>query len=259
MEGLEAIDPRTEEEFERFWDELAREVEEASDAVPRGEEEDDAPALTFDERVERLMRVVDNKASHKELLRKMLVHCQQQRALAEVEQTVQGYPEFRAAGQNPYRLIVYLVEGGGLEKLELDEEGNRVTDDCKAGLTEDEVDDLVVSYALKTTDVGRVVADRLAPKKRIKNLLSLLPERFDAYIDLLKFCQEPRSMTAIDKLLSSRDLSAMKSLNPGTSVAIKPSVFVDKMERAGGIVWKDGWTLTEEGKAFLESVLQERA
>ena len=35
---------------------------------------------------------------------------------------------------------------------------------------------------------------------------------------------------------------------------MQPSVFVDKLERAGALVWNEGWRLTEEGEAFLQDL-----
>lgn len=270
-------------EFERFWDELDAEVRAheaaentrktssgavaaagaatAVDAVPEvdGEaaldlEAESAPELTFEQRCERVRATVaEGRSSHREILRKILEFCRQQRELGEVERAVQGFPEFAYAAQNPYRLIIYLVDCGGLEQRELDEQGAIVTPERKEGLAEDEVDDLVLTYAFETTDAGRVVADELAPKGRLNKLLSAMPERAQTYLDVLEFCRQPQPFDAIDKLLGARDFSAMKSLNTGSSVALKPSVFVDKLERAGGIVWKDGWVLTDAGRAYLEA------
>lgn len=261
--GLDEADPHIEEEFERFWDDLAQDVEteravSVDDSLPSTETGDGLKPVAFEEQVAEVRAVVNGKASHREILRKILAYCIELRELGDIERTVQAYPEFAYAAQNPYRLIAYLVDGGGLEQVDLDEYGDIVTDERKQGLSEDEVDDLVLTYGFATTAAGRVVADEMAPRKRIDKLLSHMPERFDAYVDLLDFCREPKSMTAIDNLFGGRDLSHLKSLNTGSTVAIKPSAFVDKLERAGGIVWKDGWVLTDEGKTFLEAVLEGR-
>lgn len=260
---LDEADPRAEEQFERFWDDLAQDVEAEGtgtpgDPPPSAEAVDEPEPLALEKRVDEVRATVNGKASHREILRKILAYCTELRELGDVERTVQSYPEFAYAAQNPYRLIAYLVDSGGLEHVDLDEHGSIVTDERKQGLSEDEVDDLVLTYGFVTTDAGRVVADEMMPAKRIEGLLSRMPERFDAYVDLLDFCREPRSMTSIGNLFGGRDLSHLKSLNVESAVAIKPSVFVDKLERAGGIVWKDGWVLTDEGKTFLEAVLEGR-
>lgn len=247
----------SEEEFERFWDELAQEVE--ADAQTPYKQEEPKPELTFEEQVDNVRKIVNSKASHKEILRKILVRCDTLCELGELERTVQGYPEYAYAAQNPYRLIIYLVDAGGLEKVDLDEELQPIAEERKEGLSVDELDDLIATYGFITTEAGRAVARELEPKKRINELLNHIPERFNTYIDLLDFCREPKTMTAIDKFLGSKDLSQFTSLNTGTSVGIKPSVFVDKMERAGGIVWKDGWVVTSEGKEFLETIVKSRA
>lgn len=251
-------------EFERFWDELDAEVR-AQEAARRSATEpasaqaaeaqaEPEPELTFEEQCARVRTIVaEGRSSHREILRKILDFCRERRELGEVERQVQSYPEFAYAAQNPYRMIVYLVDCGGLRKLDLDEQGDVITTERTQGLTEDEIDDLILTYAFETTDAGKAVADELAPKSRLGKLLSAMPERAQTYLDVLQFCSEPQSMTAIDKLLGARDLSALKSLNTGSSVTLKPSVFVDKLERAGGIVWKDGWVITDAGRAYLEA------
>ena len=65
----------------------------------------------------------------------------------------------------------------------------------------------------------------------------------------------PVSYTHLDvykrQLLGS---SALQTVIDGRVETMQPSVFVDKLERAGALVWKEGWTLTEEGREFLEDL-----
>lgn len=257
----------TDTEFERFWDELdaevraeegkrtsqAQRVQANAQTADAGSAEPERE-LTFEQQCDRVRAIVANgRSSHREILRKILELCRSRHELGDIERQVQGFPEYAYAAQNPYRMIVYLVDCGGLAKLDLDENGDVVTPERTQGLTEDEVDDLILTYAFETTDAGRVVADELAPKNRLGKLLTAMPERAQSYLDVLRLCAEPQSMAAIDELFAGRDLSALASLNTGSSVTLKPSVFVDKLERAGGIVWKDGWVITDAGRTYLEA------
>ncbi|MCD8199830.1 MAG: hypothetical protein LUD25_02580 [Coriobacteriaceae bacterium] len=234
-------------------------VEDAQEDAEVIEEEEPDEELTFDESVDRLMDTVNNTPRFREILRKTLVFCQTRRMLREVEDEIQTYPEYEQAAENPYRLIRYLIDGDGLYRIELDEEGEEVTADRKEGLTEDEIDDLIFDFALETTPVGAEVANRLAPHTRIRDLLNLMPVRFDSYVNVLEFCQEPRTMKEIDALFEGVDMKALGIVGADDSIAIQPSVFVDKLERAGALVWKGNWNLTAEGKAFLETVQKARA
>ena len=120
----------------------------------------------------------------------------------------------------------------------------------KEGLTEDEVDDLVAGYAFMTTAVGLAVVEQHTPRARIIELLNLVPERADTYIELLDFCsEEPRTYSEISQLLKGRP--ALVRIVDGEPQTMQPSVFVDKLEAAGGMVWRDGWVLTDEGRAYL--------
>ena len=209
------------------------------------------PELTFEQAVDKLMGVVTGTTRFREIHRKTLTFCKQRRALPEVEEKIQSYPEYEHCAQNPYRLIRYLIDGGGLDLIELDAEGEVVDDDRKLGLTEDEVDDLIDSFALKTTPVGEQVADEMEPANRIQKLLDFMPVRFDSYVEVMEFLREPKSMKQINELFDGRDLHYLGTMHSDKNIAIQPSVFVDKLERAGAIVWDGAWRLTPEGEGFL--------
>lgn len=215
-----------------------------------------APEMTFEEAVAHLTNVVTRTNRFREIHLKTLNFCMNRRGLTETEDHIQTYPEYEYAAQNPYRLICYLIDGGGLRLIELDEDGQDVTADRKLGLTEDEVDDLVCSFALETTPVGEQVAEDLAPKNRIRDLLNFMPVRFDTYVELMNFCNEPRTMTQINELFSGRDLHFLGTMHSDKTIAIQPSALVDKLERAGALVWKGQWKLTPEGQTFLKTLSQ---
>lgn len=237
------------------------EAEETDDIAEAeaGNAEEQLPEPTFEQRYEKLMEVVNNKPSHTEILRKILIYCEERRDFTRVEEKIQTYSEYPNTGQNPYRLIKYLIDGEGLSLLELDEDENILADEKKEGLTEDEIDDLILSYALETTEVGKAVKDNFAPKRRLNYIFEFFNDRQSIFSDLLQFCREPRSFKEIETLLSGKNLSSIKTLHPESGIAIKPTVFVDNMEKAGGIVWKDGWVITKEGEEFLKEFLKKTA
>ena len=209
--------------------------------------------VAFGRQVARITEAVVKHPLHREMLYKILVFCQESRDLNEIEEKITTFAEFKKAATSQYHLIEVLENAGGLERFELDEEGDLVTLDRKEGLTEDEIDDLVWSYAFMTTPAGVAVVEQHTPRARIIELLNLVPERKDTYVELLDFCsEEPRTYNEICGLLKGRD--ALVRFVDGEPQTMQPSVFVDKLEAAGGMEWRDGWVLTEEGRAYLEEL-----
>lgn len=228
----------------------------SASAADAGDEPDDGDYVddvTFSRQVARLTEAVARQSLHREILYKVLTFCQESRTLQEIEQEIATYAAFKHAANSQYHFISVLEQAGGLERFELDDEGEVVTADRKEGLTEDEVDDLVASYAFMTTPVGMAVVEQHTPRARIIELMDLVPERKDAYIELLEFCaDEPRTYNEVSQLFKGRDV--LVRMVDGEPQVMQPSVFIDKLEAAAGIEWRDGWVLTEEGRSFLEEL-----
>lgn len=223
---------------------------EGADQVDEPDEGTYVDDVTFSRQVAKLTAAVARQPLQREILYKVLVYCQESRGLQEIEHEVTTYAAFKHAANNPYHFIEVLENAGGLERFELDDEGEVVTPERKEGLTDDEIDDLVASYAFMTTPVGMAVVEQHTPRARIIELLNLVPERKDAYIELLEFCsEEPRTYNEVSQLFKGRDV--LVRLVDGEPQTMQPSVFIDKLEAAGGIEWRDGWVLTEEGKSYL--------
>lgn len=216
----------------------------------------DLDSMSFDERIERLKFVITQSPLHREIFYKTLKYCQERHILSEVEEFIEACPEFPAAVQSPYYLLQFLLRGGGIDVLELDENGEIVLPEQKEGLTEDEIDDLVVELAFETNEFGDEIVEQMSPKKRLLELLEITPQYYDTFIEVLDFLTEKRSLAEVDHLLRGRDILAL-GREPGEPL-VQPSVFVDKLERVGGIVWKDGWIITDEGKDVLETLKERR-
>ena len=106
----------------------------------------------------------------------------------------------------------------------------------------------MAEISFKSTDVGDWFVDYNKPSTRLVDLLHLVPERTDTYIELLEFVEGPRPLRA------DRGAALGEARSDGDRRSrvetMQPSVFVDKLERAGALVWKEGWTLTEEEGSF---------
>lgn len=210
---------------------------------------------TFARRVERLERAVGRHPLHREINVEILRFCQGQRVLHEVEEHVAAMPQFAQATLDPYHLVANMERAGGLERFALDADGAIVTDARLEGLTEDQADDLIADYAFQTTEEGEQVVADASPQARIDDLLGADPGMVDTYADLLSFFEEGgRSYDSVCELM--RDSSALlRVMGDGSVQRMQPSVFVDRLERAGAIVWDEGWGLTEGGRAALARLL----
>lgn len=240
------IDEITEEEMIERADALA-------DASISREDKPVGDGLAFEEKLAILNKTVMRHPLNREILYKALAFCAEERPLREAEDFIAALPQFSLATQNQYAMLKTLVKAYGLELIERDEAGERVFEDQKEGLSEDEVDDLVATISFKTTEVGDYFVDYNKPQARLADLFGLVPERADTYIELLQFVEsEPRPYGQIEALL--RGKPTLQTIIDGRLETMQPSVFVDKLERAGALVWKDGWILTEEGRSCLKEL-----
>ncbi len=178
--------------------------------------------------------------------------------LQEAEAFIGSLPQFELATQNQYFMLKALVKAYGLDQVERDINGERVYEEQKEGLSEDEIDDLVYTISFETTEVGRYFADYNKPSARLIDLLNLDPARSDTYIELLEFVKDaPKTYGQIEQLLRGR--TALETIIDGRREIMQPSVFVDKLERSGALIWEEGWTLTGEGKEFLQELVEQKS
>ncbi|WP_350454939.1 hypothetical protein [Slackia heliotrinireducens] len=206
--------------------------------------------LSFEEKLVVLNRAVTRQPLNRELMLRILSFCTEEKKLNDVENHVMSFPEYSRATENPVYMTKVLVRCDGLEEIERTAEGKRVLPEDKEGLTEDEIDDLVATTNFITTEVGaQVVADH-SPAARLAALLETSPERAETFQEMLEFVAEkPRTYGEVTDLLKGRPV--LQTIINGRTETVQPSVFIDKLERAGVLVWDNGWKLTKEGEAFL--------
>lgn len=213
---------------------------------------EEAPELSFEEKVIALEQAVTKHPLNCEVLCRILSFCKdEERVLCDIEQDAAQCPQFKLATQNQYHMICTLERFYGLERIERDENGEAITPERTEGLTEDEIDDLIWDICFKTTDVGKVIVEKHDPLVRIQNLFDAEPSRIELYQEVLAFIAEaPRTYGEIQGLLRGRP--ELTTDAAGEHKRIQPSVFVDKLERAGALVWIEKWKITDEGRHFLE-------
>ncbi len=264
--GSQGNTPRfaDEGEFEAFWNRLEEQAQQEralqKNEPPTHDNDQGRDLVQTDETAmqqayDRLVKTVNNRPIASELLRKTLSLCLERQPYTRVEQTIAEFPEYPVAAVTPYQVIDALIRSGGLKKIALDAQGEEVTPERTAALTEDEVDDLIDSFELETTELGETVEKDLSPKRRIQECLEQFPDRRGVFGELLGFIeQSPCTYKEIEEHFCGRDFREIGSLNPQKNIDIKASVFVDQMEKAGAIVWDKGWKLTNEGARALDAL-----
>lgn len=252
------------EEFETFWDELAHKNQAVFSADGQVLQTETPfgmrflnPEVPYEEAKKNLEDLLKCRLMHRQVYCRTLSLCVDRLEFGQVESSVSEFSEFKSCSQSPYRFIKALEDAGGLRLLAIDAEGAVITQERAEGLTEDEVDDLVDWFALETTEAGREVAQAFSPRQLLDELIRNFPDRINVYRDLLTHLKAgPCKYADIEKLFQGRDFSMIKTLGAEKHVAVKPSVFVDNLEKAGGIVWRDrSWHVTKEGEALLEKML----
>lgn len=221
--------------------------------VDSTEEDEREGELDFSEKLNCLEDAVMRHPLNREILYSILGYCETERPLVDIEDYIMTLPQFKNATQNQYRMIKVLEKAYGLTCIECDEFGQTIDPAIKEGMTEDEIDDLVAAQLYQTTDVGTHFVEQHKPQARIIELLDLVPERADTYHDILAFINEtPRSYNEITQFLDG--CPTLETVIDGKRVTMQPSVFLDKLERSGALVWDGKWTLTKEGGESLSAL-----
>lgn len=209
-------------------------------------------SLTFEEKVRKAETLLKHNPSFRHIFRHILEHCENEAVLlAELEDFVENQPHFATLKTPQYFPIHWLVEAFALEELYVTEDGNLLTAEDVAQLSEDEFDDLIVTYAYRTTQAGIEAAHRFSPSRKLAQLLNDEPDRSSTYLELLHFLEEKKSFASIEALLRNRAVLQDTSRD---GVKLQPSLFVDKLEATGAITYDSGWRITPEGKEMLATL-----
>ena len=212
----------------------------------------DASEMTLEEKTSKCLEAVGSQNSLREILYKLLAFCMQERSFAQAEAFLQECDEYVYSHiiQSPAALIQIMVGNCGLEKTALDDAGQVISAELLAELDQDEADDLVCSWSLKTTEAGALVVEMLDPAKRFKAQLARNRGRIETFTAILDFCaQSARTFPEIKAFYDEHD-----EFDKSTAVdaqALAPDFYVDKLEKAGMLVWRGRWELTSAGEDAL--------
>ncbi|WP_314009906.1 hypothetical protein [Cryptobacterium curtum] len=197
-----------------------------------------------------VLSVVTGQDRYREVLYKILLHCIEPHDAEEVEFYVALLPESRHSLQSPNSLITMLIDCGGLTTEPLDKQGCPIKDDVLERMNDSQRADAIWSYLLTTSQVGRHIVSLLDPTKRFHAQILRCPERRDAYLAVLEFCQQPRTLNEVRCLFASNPL--LEHLSDIDSQPIACDFYLSELEKSGCLEWKNGWTTNDAGHVVLD-------
>jgi hypothetical protein len=172
----------------------------------------------------KLLDRITQEPAYRLVLYKILKFCETSRSAAETEKEILAYPEMKTAILSPSVLLSWLQESGGLERV-VERKDER----------------------WQTTEVGKKVVEMETPGKRILELISKESEYSETYVQVLGFCQTPKTRVEIEEWFKG---------NPVTQeLKAYPAFFIQRLEDVGGIEWVDQhWRTTVSGKGVLDNI-----
>jgi hypothetical protein len=209
---------------------------------------------SFAEKVEDTVTCVNRQPKHHDLLYQALKFCSNECSYEDTEAYLEVLPAYEFSTQSAYRLISFLIRSGGIDEIELDSEGIVITEEHKnelreLGVSEDEIEEIIVAWRLKTSDVGLEALQRISPTKRLAELFDRCPDRVPTFVKVLDFCRSARTFVDVTVHLDN-DPGLMIDVNTGLA-RIQPGAYLNHLDKAGGISWSNGWKTTEEGVEWL--------
>ena len=106
-------------------------------------ESEQSEAVAVSGNVQALLDLMARNPLHREIYLQIIEFCEVRRLLGDVEAMVADCSGFSLTAQTPFRLIANVVDNGGIHWYEVDAQGDEITEERRANLTDDEADDLV--------------------------------------------------------------------------------------------------------------------
>lgn len=156
-------------------------------------------------------------------------------AFGDLESRICSYPEMRVRLYEPATLVSWLVDTGALE---VQFEGHETSvAKLSAGGRGDE------GIVLVATEAGRRVWTEHEEAGEVARLLEAAGAARRTYLRVLELCRIPQSKRTVEQVLVAEGLLDLKRM--------QVSYYLDRLEKAGGLVWGKGWTTTQQGLAEL--------
>ena len=187
--------------------------------------------------------------STRELYVDIMNFCATRRTAEDVIAFAEADPNKRKTMTPTLRCLDALVEAGVLNR-DYTVFDDHLSEEEVVSLLEREViirEDVQVAYEI--TQDGKELLAEFAPTARLDKLFASKPQYINAYKETLKLCCEPKTLAEVTEML--RILGVPVDHKPGVDI-VYPSFLLDGLQKAGVLVWNNGWILTEEGKKIAE-------
>lgn len=201
--------------------------------------------------VEELMACINRHPRRREILYKTLGDLRQRSSFEGAEQRIQEHPEFSKCLMSPAGLLDVLKRAGGVVYIAVKEDGSDLTDEERDGLSDDAIDDLIDHFDVETTTVGVQVLEIMHPANRYNQLLFAHPDQAPGYEEVLRFyAEKKRRRQEVEALVQGKDYCIATTAEPGLN-RMRPSHFLEKLEKVGMIEWNNGWTASTAALEML--------
>lgn len=214
--------------------------------------------MSFEEQLTATLECLERKNNQKEILYDLLQFCMQERPEAEAEAFLEGHKQFADGYHTASKYLLFMQRTGAIEERAYAEDGTLVTDEVcqaavEAGATEEEAEEMAVSWSYVTTEVGKAAIEAFDPVKRTRAMLATQKEsRLASYKRLLEFCETPRSL---NEIVAFMDGDPGLEVDSRTGVMqMQPSAYIGKLDQAGALTWEDGWKTTGGGMEVLATL-----
>lgn len=214
--------------------------------------------MSHEERVVATFECLDRRPTFRTMLYELLVYCTTERTHEQAEQYVEGLSEFEGNRQSAGRYIFFLERTGALEERPYDKDGVLVDEAYRQAqyekdASDDDIDELIVSIGVCTTDVGVEAIDGFNPVSRTEALLQTQPNRrMPTYARILDFCTQPRSLEQISHLLE--DDPGLEIDGKTGVIGMQPNAYIGHLDQTGALAWDKGWKTTDGGRRILEEM-----
>ncbi len=258
------------------------EFDRAEDAQPDASHgETSSPARTPEETLDALRaRLAANHANTLAYLACLKACAGETRPYREVEEGLIAAPAFDISNQTPHTLLGFLMQDGGIERIDVDPAGadepeaeggslpsSPAAESAPAPQAEPGAEaappatplapgtsptasaSQPIDYLLRTTPEGRAVLAEYDSVARFERLLASEPEGYlDAYLIVLDACADDGA--------SLKEVEAALAGNPAltTPKRVYAGYFISKLEHLGAIAWGDAWHTTEDGRRIVAAL-----
>ncbi|MDE8702405.1 hypothetical protein PZH32_05430 [Adlercreutzia equolifaciens] len=108
-----------------------------------------------------------------------------------------------------------------------------------------------VTYGVRATDLGRETVAPYAPTTQLAKLIESDEEAAPVHLRVLELCSAEGgcSKQELDRTLNAEGLIPHDERTG--LISIYPAYYIDNLEKAGGLVWKNTWLATDEGREVL--------